>query len=110
MKYLRKSNGNNGAGDAAFVLVFTVVIITILLIITSSIFSFVSSQIKVSRDEYESAKALYAADTGIECVRFYQNQNRVFDTTKSQQSLNCGVGTITAGLPTPSTECTDYTY
>lgn len=96
--------------SGGFVLIFTVLIVTILLISVLSIFSFVSAQIKIARDEVESAKALYAADTGIECVRFYQNKYQYFDTTNLPQTLDCGVGPITAGVPSPGPDCIDNNY
>ena len=106
-----KQKGKNGAPVAGgFVLIFTILIVTVLLVITGSIFSFVTSQIKISRDEYESSKALYAADTGIECVRFYQGNYAAFNTTEPEQTLNCGVGTMTAGIPSPGAECSDHDY
>jgi Tfp pilus assembly protein PilX len=98
------------AKRAGFVLIFTILIVGTLLVPVIGMFSFVVGQIKISRDEYESARALYAADTGIECVRYHQKKTRAFDTSKSQQTIDCGVGTITAGVASPGAECTNYDY
>lgn len=102
---------NMRINDGGFALVYTVLIITILLITVSGIFSFVINQVKTVRDESEAAKAQYAADAGLECVRYYQSINRAFDTTQPRTTVDCGGGdTITAGLPSPSVDCTAFIY
>ena len=107
---LPTSKNYSSRPSGGFVLIYTVVIVTILLITVLSIFSFVSGQIKIARDEIESAKALYAADTGIECVRYYQNKSQDFNTTQPEHTVDCGVGTLTAGIPSPGTDCIDKNY
>lgn len=95
--------------SSGFILLFTVIIVTILLITVLGIASVASNQIRFVRDEFESAKALYAADTGIECVRFYQAQFNAFDSHQAPQTINCGVGTLQAG-DTAGSDCFDKTY
>ncbi|MBI2023684.1 hypothetical protein HYT01_03945 [Candidatus Giovannonibacteria bacterium] len=88
-----------------FVLIYTVIILGILLIIVGVGFSAVFSETFVSRDDRESIKAYYAADTGLECARYFSRNFQAFDVTSPQQTYDCGVGTFQAGLNPPRAQC-----
>lgn len=85
--------------------------VSAILVVVSTTFSSILSEVKISRDESESLKSFYAADTGIECVRYYQNNFQAFNPTTAQATYNCGVGAdFVAGFNPPETECVDHTY
>lgn len=92
-----------------FILIYTVILVSIVLVIVILNFSQSLSEIYSSRNAEESVKAFYASATGLECVRFWHSNYNVFDTSKSPANYNCGIGAnFSAGLSTP--ECQDYTY
>jgi hypothetical protein len=94
--------------NQGFVLIYTILLIDVILIITSITFTAVQVDIRNSRDVLESMKAYYAADTGIECVKYYQKNFQVFDTSKPATTYSCGVGSFTAGAGTTVCETREY--
>lgn len=94
-----------------FVLIYTILFISIMLIVSGVVFSSVIAGIHASRLDQESAKAFYVADTGSECVRYFQNFFRAFDTMTQEASYNCGIGAnFNAGGNPATTECEEKTY
>lgn len=91
-----------------FVLIYTVLIMSFILVITGVTFSAVEIDIRKSRESLESVKAYYAADTGIECARYFQRNYQVFDPKKAPATYSCGVGSFTAGRS--ASGCINYTY
>lgn len=97
--------------NKGFILIYSVIMVSAILVIVGTTFSSILSEVKISRDESESLKAFYAADSGIECVRYYQNNFQAFSPTTAQATYNCGIGLdFQAGFNPPETECVDYTY
>ena len=100
-----------------FSLVYTLLITSVILIIVSLAFKGGIFETLTARTGAESLKAFYAADTGIECVRFYQTYYRAFNTTVSQASYDCdgptgGSPSFLAGgnpsdQPAASSECVE---
>jgi type II secretory pathway pseudopilin PulG len=81
-----------------FTLLYTVIIVSIIAVVTGIIAGSILKEIRVSRDEGESLKAFYAADSGIECVKFYQDNYQALDPRSPSQTYTCSSGdTFTAG-------------
>lgn len=76
-----------------FILIYTTILVGIIFVIVAVGFRSTLTESRAARDEQESLKALYVAETGIECVRFLQNYYEAFNTTTDYKSdYNCGVG------------------
>src|SRR3990167_11246456 len=75
-----------------FIIIYTVIFVSIVLGIIILISTRSFSEIYSARYENQSMKVLYAADSGIECVRYWHTTDHVFDTSKPQQPYSCGVG------------------
>ncbi|OHA12896.1 MAG: hypothetical protein A2909_02130 [Candidatus Tagabacteria bacterium RIFCSPLOWO2_01_FULL_39_11] len=73
-----------------FILIYTALIAGIIAVIIGITVHSVLTELKISRDEGDSQKAFYAADTGIECARFYQKKSRAFESMTAQTTYNCG--------------------
>ena len=94
-----------------FILIYTLLIAAVIAVVIGITIASAMTELRISRDEVESLKAFYAADTGIECVRFYQNNYQAFDTTSPRRKYNCGVGEdFWAGVSPPTDECEEHTY
>lgn len=94
-----------------FILIYTLILISVILGIVGLNFSRSLSEVFASRNQDQSMKAFYAADTGIECVRYWHGNFNVFDTTEPAQSYSCGVGNpFTAGTDPPTSTCEAHTY
>ena len=92
-----------------FILVYTVLILSIIMLTGGIFINTVIKEISISRDQAESLKAFYAADSALECVRYYHNKN-AFNTQTPQQSYSCGVGSpFSAGGNPPTQDCTSTT-
>jgi hypothetical protein len=99
---MKKKQARNG-----FVLVYTVLVLSIMLIIGGIFADTVVKEVGISRDEAESLKAFYAADSAVECVRYLQNNFSAFDTTQLEDTYSCGIGnSFPAGGDPPSSQCT----
>ena len=57
-----------------YTLGMTMIIVSVVLLLTMSIYSLMYSEFKVIGIGDKSSKAYYNADIGIECVKFYENQ------------------------------------
>lgn len=94
------------------ILVYTIIVASIMLAISGALADSIMSESRISRDEYESMKAYYAADSITECVRFLENNHHAFDATSPRGTYNCGVGAdFEAGNPIldplpPPPDCT----
>lgn len=75
-----------------FILIYTIILVSIVLVIVILNFNQSYSEIYSSRNAEESVKALYAAQTGLECVRYWHTNYRVFDTSKPPTDYSCGIG------------------
>lgn len=75
-----------------FVLIYTIIFISVVLGIIILISGESFSEAYSARYENQSMKVLYAADSGIECVRYWHQNYHVFDTSKAQGSYSCGIG------------------
>lgn len=82
----------NESQKKGFILVYTVLILAIMVIISGIFIEAVLKEVSISRDESESLKAFYAADSAIECARYYHAKYDAFDTMKPEATYNCGVG------------------
>ena len=103
---MKKSDKKRG-----FILFYVSIIGGAIAIIISIFAASALNETKISRDEAESLKAFYAADSGIECVRFHQNNSYAFNPTTPQASYSCGVGNnFTAGFNPPTAQCVEHTY
>ena len=99
-----------------FVLFYTLLIISVSLVLVISIVDSSLNEIRFSGDEFRSMTAFYAADSAIECARSWQNiTNAVddsinpysaFDTRNDETTYPCGFGdSFTAGLGSSEAFC-----
>lgn len=93
-----------------FVLIYAVVIVGVLFIVAVATVSSIVSEFQFAVKEIESIKAFYAADTGIECARYYQETAGAFNTTSNETTYDCGVGSFTAGKNPPDFLCDTKSY
>lgn len=97
--------------NKGFILFYVSIIGGTIAIIISIFAATALNETKISRDEAESLKAFYAADSGIECVKYYQNNNYAFNPTTPEASYSCGIGSgFIAGFNPPAAQCVDHTY
>jgi hypothetical protein len=82
-----------------FVLFYTLLIISVSLVLVLSIVNSSLNELRFSGDEFRSMTAFYAADSAIECVRSWQNITHIntppysaFDTRHPPASYPCGFG------------------
>lgn len=103
---------NTKKQQQGFTLLYAVLIVSVVAVITGTIIGSIIKELRISRDEANSLKAFYAADSGIECVRFHQYNYLAFDTDQPITTLNCGIGAdFQAGGGDPSgTDCREMTY
>lgn len=86
---------NSGRG---FILVYTIILIGVMLVIVGITFSASVFERRAARSEADSLRAFYAADTGIECVRYYQTQiNPPVFNPPTDVDIDCEVGTYDTG-------------
>lgn len=110
---LEEDNNKNNMQqkEKGFILIYTIIMISAILVVVGTTFSSILSEVRISRDESESLKSFYAADTGIECIRYYQNNFQAFNPTTDQATYNCGIGaSFVAGFNPPEAECINHTY
>ncbi|MDP3052142.1 MAG: hypothetical protein Q8N42_01405 [bacterium] len=82
-----------------FTLLLAILITSIALAISSGLSAFVIRGLSISIIGRESQKAIFAADSGIECVLYWDfNQNK-FATTSSPQTISCAGSNYTVGGP-----------
>ncbi len=62
-----------------FTLLFSLLILTIILSASLSIYNIVVRQLKISQVSRESSRAFYAADAGLECALYWDFKQKVFD-------------------------------
>ncbi len=101
-----KNNKTNG-----FALFFSLVFISALLLIIATTLNSALGEFRASSDEIESLKAFYAADTAIECVRYYQEKLGAFNSTVNPAVHDCGAGTtVSVGGSPVTTLCEPRTW
>ena len=83
-----------------YTLGMTMIIVSVVLLITMSIYSLMYSEFKVIGIGDKSSKAYYNADIGIECVKFYENQYTEPGSNPNALGsvTNGGTGVPTAGF------------
>jgi hypothetical protein len=90
--------------NRGFTLLFGILIGGFMLAIGSSVLGFSSRQTGVSGLGRESQSAFYAADSGVECAKYFDIKNNAF--TPSSGSIQCGGYTInftdTGDVPCPA--------
>ena len=86
---------------SGFSLIYSVIIGGLIFITAGIFLRGAFFEIIAAREEEGSLKAFYAADTGTECVRFYNGLNQAFDPMTEKKEYDCGVGTFEAGSVTP---------
>ncbi len=77
--------------NQGYILAYTIVIIGVILVVVGLISSTVNNELIASRLESESVKAFYAADTGIECIRYHEAVVQKY-TGSGSQVIDCGLG------------------
>ncbi|MDP2668720.1 MAG: hypothetical protein Q8P07_02700 [bacterium] len=94
-----------------FILIYTIIFISVILGIIILISGQSFSEIYSARYENQSMRVLYAADSGIECVRYWHQNYHIFDTSKPQQPYSCGIGEpFLAGGNPPTSVCEATVY
>lgn len=98
--------------NSGFIVIYTLLFMSVLLAIFGTMLNSALNELRYSGNEADSLKAFYAADTAIECVRYYQKKYRAFNTTEAPRSYNCGVGTLNggglSGIRTPTCQAKTY--
>ncbi len=85
---------NNG-----FTLLLAVLITSIVLAISFGLSAFVIRELSISIIGRESQKAIFAADSGIECALYWDFSQNKFATTSSPQIISCAGSSYTIGGP-----------
>lgn len=105
--------------EKGFILLYTLLIIASVFILAGVAFSGAIFESGTARTQSESMKAFFAADTGIECVRFFQTYKRAFNPTSAQAAYDCdGSGPMASFLaggdpsnqPNAASKCVSATY
>lgn len=96
--------------DKGFIIAYTIIVVGVVMIMVTVFSNIILNELDLTQSERQSLKAFYAADTGVECARHYQNEYDAFDTTSERDTYDCGVGTFEAGLENPPDECVEHTY
>lgn len=78
--------------DKGFALLFSVLVSSLLLTIGLSIFSIVLKEFSISTATRQSIHAFYAADSGIECIMYWDNflGGEVFTYNAENRKIKCG--------------------
>ncbi len=87
---LRKPSTFNLQPKRGFTLLLSVLISSVMLALGFAIFNIVSKEILLSGSGRESQFAFYAADSGIECALYWDNEQNAFATSSSLTELACG--------------------
>jgi hypothetical protein len=97
---MKKYIQTNKKEESGFILTLTLLIVSAMLLIILATTNSTVSLLQSSRNELNSLKAFYAADSGIECVSFLESRYQAFDTTSTSTTYSCGVGnSFVAGGP-----------
>ena len=95
---------------SGFSLIYSVIIGGLIFITAGIFLRGAFFEIIAAREEEGSLKAFYAADTGTECVRFYQSRFSAFDPSTPEAMYDCGVGQFPAGGNPPTSQCESKEY
>lgn len=79
--------------EKGFALLYTLLVVTILLGLSSSIFTIFLSELKITSFSRNSEMAYYAAETGAECVYYWTLKGVAFDGTGT---ITCAGQTVAA--------------
>lgn len=113
MIYSKAQNNNRG-----FVILFSVLISSLILLITAGIFNVVQKEVVLSSYARESQRAFYAADSALECALFVDvigvgspDPATPFSTVApANGSFECGGDTISSTYLATSGGTQDYDY
>ncbi len=67
---------NNLNYKKGYTLGLTMIVVSVVLLLTMSIYSIMYSEFKITGIGDQSMRAYYNADLGIECVKFYENKHK----------------------------------
>lgn len=79
-----------------FILLLSLVVISVLFAIGLGVFGIVVKELMLSGTGRESQIAFYAADTGIECVLYWDVKERAISTT-TPANITCAEQSVSAG-------------
>jgi len=99
---MTKEKDNNKKG---FVVIMVVLLLSVILIVGLGVFDIVLREILISNMGSESQKAFYAADSGAECVQYWQKKNAF--VSGAPFAIKCSAisisGQMTPGSPSAAT-------
>lgn len=75
--------------NRGFTLLYSLLVISVVLLITSSIFSILLKEVRLTAFGKASQVAYYASEAGAECALFYAVRGELFDGTNT---ITCGYG------------------
>ena len=104
-KILKKENRKGG-----FALLFSVLVSSLLLTIGLSIFNIAIKELAISTASRQSIYAFYAADSGRECIKYWDTKKEMIPDLFSDKtgSITCGGRTINLSNVSYSTELYKY--
>lgn len=90
--------------NTGFTLLLAVLVSSIILTISMGFSVFVLRELTISLLGRESQKAVFASDSGVECVLYWDFVHGIysesaFDTASAQHVINCAGGSYTVGGP-----------
>jgi len=96
MKQVKNINKNFTIHKNGFTLLLAVLITSIVLAISFGLSAFVIRELSISIIGRESQKAIFAADSGIECALYWDFSQNKF-ATSSLQTISCAGSNYTVG-------------
>jgi len=97
LKLIIKRNYKNG-----FTLLFAVIIIGVVLSVGLAIYTILMKEFKLSAFARESQTAFYAADSGYECMIYWDIKRQMVSST-TPKTISCANQNVTVGGATTST-------
>jgi len=79
--------------EAGFVILFTVLIVSVILSISLGVFNITIKELNISSSSRDSRFAFFASDTGVECATYWDIKGDKFSTSTSGD-INCAGVTI----------------
>lgn len=77
-------------GPRGFALLVAVIISSVALAIGATLASIAYKQVLLASSAQDSTSSFYAADAGLECALYWDQQYDAFDYTKPSSSITCG--------------------
>lgn len=96
MKNRNKKNKSSG-----YALLFTMVIISVIMVIATGIYNSISKQLVLSSTARDSQIAFYEADTAGECMLYASQVKTLFILFTTSPQFNCGGLTLDITNPDP---------